>query len=237
MALIPARAGSKSIPGKNYKLFAGKPLIEHSIEFALSLEDISEVYITSNDSKIKDIAANFSNVNFIERPERLAQDDSAMVDVIRHSIEMVTSEGKEFDFLVLLDPTSPIRASSLVSEAIGMLNLDSNLDGIVAISNPHFNPFWVGVSLNTEKHVKRIFPEYGQVTRRQEARSFSRINGSFYCWRFEFSRKLPIDYLTNGNIGEIMVPEETAISIDTPGEWKVAEMMFQEFSKNQKRNR
>jgi len=236
LALIPARAGSKSIPGKNYKDFAGKPLIEHSLDFALGNSEFTEVLVTSNDSRIREIVARHPGANFIQRPESLAKDDSAMAEVIKHSLECMTRLGKVFDFLVLLDPTSPFRKKIWLTEAINMLKINQGLDGVVSISRPHFNPFWVGVSIDAKQRVHRLFSEFGEVARRQDSPQFFRINGSFYCWRFSFAQTLPIDYLRVGNIGAYQIPEETAVSIDTPEEWRVAELIYKIFSENQEEN-
>lgn len=232
LALIPARAGSQSIPGKNYKKFAGRPLIEHSIKFALGCSDFAETYVSSNDIEIQSIVAQYSTVNFIQRPEDLAKDDSTMAGVIKHCVEYVLKQGKSFDYLVLLDPTSPIRRIKWLHEAISMLDANSDLEGVVSISKPHFNPFWVGVSVNERCLISRIFPEFGRVARRQDAPPFFRVNGSLYCWRLNFAQSMPLDYLSTGKISGIQIPEELALSIDTPEEWDIAELIFKSFHKN-----
>ena len=99
-AFIPARGGSKGIPGKNFKKFAGKPLVVHSIEYALNCNQIDEVVVSTDDKKIANIAKKYgAEVPFI-RPKKISSDSSSMDDVILHTIQELKSIGYEFDILV-----------------------------------------------------------------------------------------------------------------------------------------
>lgn len=144
LAIIPARSGSKGLPGKNIKNLCGKPLIAWSIEVAKKSKYLDEIMLNTNSEKIANIAKKFgANVPFL-RPQNLAQDTSSTFDVVKHTIEFYKNElKKEFDFIVLLEPTSPLREVCDIDNAIEIL-LDNNLaDAIVGIcktqgQNPAF---------------------------------------------------------------------------------------------------
>jgi CMP-N,N'-diacetyllegionaminic acid synthase len=118
LALIPARSGSKGLPGKNVLNFSGKPLIEWSISAAKHANYIDDVLVSTDSQNIADIAKNAgANVPFL-RPFELSTADASIVDVIKHVWKTyLTSDGKNFDYVVLLQPTSPLRDSSHIVSA------------------------------------------------------------------------------------------------------------------------
>ena len=123
IALIPARAGSKGLPGKNLKLLLGKPLIAWTIEYALSCENIDLVMVSTDSEEIADISINCgAEVPFI-RPKNLASDTASSYSVVEHAIKFYSDEKNMiFDFVVLLEPTSPIRNKSDVDNMITKLS-------------------------------------------------------------------------------------------------------------------
>lgn len=119
LALIPARGGSKGLPNKNMLKCAGKPLIEWSISAAKRVNFIDDVLVSTDSEEIAAISKNAAaSVPFL-RPKELALDDSSMLDAIRHAWENhLNPNGKRFDYLVLLQPTSPLRTSLHINDAI-----------------------------------------------------------------------------------------------------------------------
>ena len=143
LAIIPARGGSKGLPGKNIKVLCGKPLIAWSIEAGLKSKYIDEVMVTTDSKEIADIAKEYgADVPFL-RPKELATDTAPTFDVIKHTIDFYKEKlKKEFDYIVLLEPTSPLREVSDIDNAIEQL-LNSYADAIVGIckteaQNPTF---------------------------------------------------------------------------------------------------
>jgi CMP-N-acetylneuraminic acid synthetase len=109
VAIIPARAGSKGLPGKNMRIFAGKPLVQHAIEAARSCDRIAAVYVTSDDASVLDLARS-SGAVAIERPGSLAGDDTSMTDVVRHLDHAIDAVGGAHgDAFALMQPTSPLK--------------------------------------------------------------------------------------------------------------------------------
>jgi len=121
IAVIPARSGSKGLPGKNTKPLCGKPLIAWSIKEALKSKHIDEICVSTDSEEIIKIARDFgANPNF-KRPAELAQDDSTTTDVLLHALEEYKKINKYFDIIVCLQPTSPTRESQDIDESLGLL--------------------------------------------------------------------------------------------------------------------
>jgi len=166
IGIIPARSGSKGLPGKNTKEFCGKPLVAWTIEAGLRSQFIDEVVVSTDSQEIANIARDFgASVPFI-RPNRLAGDSSPTMDVIRHALEFYERQlNKKFGYTVLLEPTSPLRSCDDIDGAIKQLMENPEATAIVGIcktesQNPAFlvkkeiNDFIVGYE-NTDMKVFR----------------------------------------------------------------------------------
>ena len=123
LAIVPARGGSKRLPGKNIKVLNGKPLIQWTIESALGIDDISRVMVSTDSQEIADIALQSgAEVPFL-RPKELATDTSSSSVVIEHALNYYKSQGEIFDYVLLLQPTSPMRNKKHNEQAIALLKL------------------------------------------------------------------------------------------------------------------
>jgi N-acylneuraminate cytidylyltransferase len=114
LAIIPARAGSKRLPGKNHKIFHGKPLIEWTIKSALDSRYIDEIVITSNDKSVLDIGSSFNGVSCIDRAEEISGDKASSVEVV---VDVLKTRSY-FEYFILLQPTSPLRGATHIDEAL-----------------------------------------------------------------------------------------------------------------------
>lgn len=228
LAVIPARGGSKGLPGKNVKDLLGKPLLAHSAFLASQLEHDVRCIVSTDAPEVAAIAREHgADVPFL-RPADLASDTAPMSVVLRHALEeMERLDGRRYDMVLLLDPTSPTRTPEQVDEAIRKLAGSSELDGVVAVSEPFFNPTWVGVKRvgpDTER-VSRYFHEGTGVVRRQDVDRFLRINGSFYVWRSDFVRQLKDSWFDEGAHGVLEIPETQSFSIDDEQEFRLVEAL------------
>jgi CMP-N,N'-diacetyllegionaminic acid synthase len=132
LAIVPARAGSKGLPGKNFRILADKPLVQFSLEAGMQSSFIDDVVLTSNCGNCIDIAKNLgATVPFI-RPEHLSSDDVLSFDVIKHTLAHLASIGKTYDMFVLLEPTSPLRDAQDVDKAITAL-VNSKKKSLVSV--------------------------------------------------------------------------------------------------------
>lgn len=141
LGIITARGGSKSIPRKNVKLVAGKPLIVWTIQAALDCHSISRVIVSTDDAEIEQVSRNWGVEVPFRRPVELAQDNSPHVDVIVHAVEwLMTNEDYCPDYIVLLQPTSPLRTAQDIDGAVA-LALQRNADCVVSVSQSPAHPY------------------------------------------------------------------------------------------------
>lgn len=221
LAVIPARGGSKGLPGKNIRQLGDLPLIGYAIKCALCSPEVSKVICTTDSETIATVAKHMgADVPFM-RPDNLAQDTSAMWPVIQHALQAATDYYQsEFQSVLLLDPTSPGRTPDDVSEAIKNLEADPTADGVIGVSEPEFNPIWHCV-VEQDGYMQDLIPEGRTYTRRQDLPSVYRINASLYLWRAKFVQEA-INW-RDGNSLMHIIPESRAVHVDTLEDFKHAE--------------
>src|SRR5690349_5952460 len=119
LGLIPARAGSKRLPGKNYRDLHGKPLIAWTLDAAIASTELSDVVVSTDDPQVARIADGMA-VECIARPPELATDSTSSIDVMLHALDHLRSEGRAYDAIMLLQPTSPLRGASDIQAAAAL---------------------------------------------------------------------------------------------------------------------
>lgn len=228
LALIPARGGSKGLAGKNIRSLRGLPLIGHSIEAARLSASITRCIVSTDSDEIAAVArACGGDVPFV-RPDELARDDTPMAPVVRHALAWVEDQERAaYDAVLLLDPTSPARVPAQLDAAVRQLMGSPDLDGVVSVSEPTFNPVWVGVTQSSvnDGELSRFDPSGVGLTRRQQLDRFLRINGNFYVWRASFVRRLGTSWFDEGRHAGFEIPEAQAFSIDDHYEFDVIEAL------------
>ena len=127
LAIIPAPGGSKGLPGKNIKLLNGKPLIAYSIEAALAIPEITKVYVSTDDHEIAIVAREYGADCDELRPFHLATDTAKSMDVFKYILQKFTKEGYNFEEIIILQPTSPLRNAEHISEAIKLYKFAKTL--------------------------------------------------------------------------------------------------------------
>lgn len=218
LIIIPARAGSKGLPGKNIKNLHGKPLCTYSIEFAKKVYNVNdEICISTDDEKVIDIALeNGIKVPFI-RPQELSGDKASSYDVIIHAIEHYKGEGKEFDAVLLLQPTTPIRFEEDFKKMELLFN--SNIDMVVTVKESKENPYFSLFETNNEGYLTKSKPS--KFTRRQDCPKVYAINGSMYLMN---TKSLESKNITEfEKLLKVEVSDLASIDIDTIEDWKIAE--------------
>ena len=213
------------MPGKNIRPFAGMPLLAHSILFAKMCPEIDRCIVTTDSPEIAGVAKQYNaEVPFL-RPDDLAQDDTPMWPVLRHALAHVEQhDGEQYDLLLLLDPTSPGREPSDVTEALQRLRDRPAADGLVGVSQPDFNPIWHCV-VDRDGWMADLIDGGTDAGRRQEIPPVYRINGSLYIWRTEFVRREPRSWHATDKHLMYEIPELRAMSFDTVDEFARAEVL------------
>ena len=137
IAIIPARGGSKGLPKKNIRLLCGKPLISWTIEQANASRYLDTVFVSTDSEEIATIARQYGAVIPFMRPAELARDDSPTADAVVHAIHQFSKAGKQFDYIVLLEPTSPLRKPADIDNAIELIIESPDADCLVSLGEVH----------------------------------------------------------------------------------------------------
>jgi CMP-N,N'-diacetyllegionaminic acid synthase len=168
MAIITARGGSKGLPGKNIKNLCGKPLIAWSIEAGLASKYVDEVVVTTDSEEIATIARKFGASTPFIRPAELASDTSTSFDAIKHTIDFYQNElHKNFDYIILLEPTSPLREKNDIDEMLqNLVSVDNQFDAIVSLGEVHEHPSIM--KRTTGNKIETFCKELTATSRRQD---------------------------------------------------------------------
>ena len=216
--LIPARAGSKGLPGKNTKILGGKPLIVHSIDFALkNIKKGDELCISTNDKEVLEIASDLGIYVPFQRPDDLASDFATSSDVIMHAINYYADNDKYFDSVLLLQPTSPYRNQDDFENLIE--SYDNEVDMVVSVKKAKENPYFTLFEENEFGFLDKS--KKGDFQRRQDCPDVFAFNGSMYLIRITTLKNNTFSEFKK--IKKIIMPEERSIDIDTMADWILAE--------------
>ena len=224
LGLIPARGGSKGIPGKNIKSLGGKPLLQYTFEATKNSTLLSRVILSSDDPEITRIAEEIGlEVPFI-RPAALATDDTSSLEVIQHTLNFFTQKGVNFDAVCLLQPTTPFRRTGLIDEAIGKF-ISGNFDSLLSVREvpAEFNPHWV-FEENESGGLRLATGEKEIISRRQELPVAYHRDGAIYITKVEVLQKQ--NSLYGNNIGFIDTTGDPYVNIDIPQDWEKAERLL-----------
>ena len=180
LAIITARGGSKGLPGKNIKPLNGKPLIAWTIEAAKMSSYIDRVLVSTDCIEIADVSTLYGgDVPFL-RPEELATDTASSEDVIIHALNWLKiNEHQEYDYFVLLQPTSPLRNATHVDEAIEKFFSDSRTMSLVSVTKAKKSPFWMK-TINNKGFLDDFVAKSSDYSRRQDCPDVFVLNGAIY---------------------------------------------------------
>ena len=220
LGVIPARGGSKGITRKNIVPFADKPLICYTVEAALKSKYLKRVIVSTDDNEIAKIAKDCgAEVPFL-RPPNLSQDETSSVSVVKHAVNIIEeSEGCLCDFIVLLQPTSPLRNEKAIDMAVEKM-LSTGADSVISVCKVKHHPFWNFVV--HQDRLQSLLPKIDKSSRRQELPQTYAPNGAVYV--------VKRDVLFNENtmfgkdLRGVIMPSEESIDIDDYYDWFLAEM-------------
>ena len=223
LAIIPARGGSKRLPRKNLLDLCDKPLIIWSIEAGLASQYIDKVVVTSDDNEILEISEKFG-ANTIKRPNELATDISTTFDAIKHVIENT----EKYDYIVLLQPTSPLRNSKHIDEAIELLE-SKNADAVISVCEMDHSPLWSN-TLPEDGSMRHFLRDEILNKRSQDLEKYYRLNGAIYICQTDKLLENKGFFLKN-NVFSYIMDKICSIDIDDEFDFLVASKAMESESK------
>lgn len=220
IALIPARGGSKGLPGKNIRLLNGKPLIAYAIEAALKSKHIDRVIISTDDKEIARIAVDHGAELPFMRPAELASDTAMAVDNYIYTIDRLEKEsGKTIEAFVVLQPTSPLRIAEDIDAAVELF-YEKAADSVISYT-PEAHPVSWHKYLDEEGRFVDIFDS--NIKNRQDNRISYYPNGAVYVFRTSMIRERK--YYTDNSFAYIM-PRSRSVDIDFIDDFEYAEFLL-----------
>lgn len=222
LALITARGKSKRLPRKNIKLFGGKPLIAWTINQAKKSRFIDRIIVSTDDKEIAEISRKYkADVPFL-RPKKLATDNAKSIDVILHTLNWMKGHDKAYDIIILLQPTSPLRASEDIDKAVELL-FQKDTKSIVSVCELDYSPFWVNTL--PEDGCTKDFIKKGFINRNsQQLPKFYRLNGAVYLAYCDYIRKQKSFF--GAESFAYLMPKERSIDIDDELDFRFAEFLI-----------
>lgn len=222
LCVIPARGGSKRLPGKNIMELAGKPLIAYSIECARASGLLDRIVVSTDDEAITEVARSFGAEVPFMRPATLARDESSSADVLLHATEWLEeNEGYTFDAVVLLQVTSPLRTTEDVEAAVKML-IDNEAQNVFSVTKAHASPYTTLVETKADGYA-RLSKESAE---NEPVPPVYELNGAVYAWwKNTLNRERP---LFQDRTSFYVMERERSVDIDTLLDFKIAETILKD---------
>ena len=218
LAIVPARGGSKRLPRKNVLDLAGKPLIAWSIEAGLKSKYIDEVIVSSDDDEIIDISKKY-NAQTIKRPDELASDTATTFDALKHTIDNI----EEYNYIILLQATSPLRNEKHIDEAIELLE-SKKADAIVSVCEMDHSPL-LSNTLPKDNSMSNFISDEVKNKRSQDLENYYRLNGAIYICKTDKLLEEKTFFLKD-NIFAYKMDRESSVDIDEELDFKIARALL-----------
>ena len=224
--VIPARGGSKGIPGKNIKPLGGKPLIAYSVEVARQLAPDSDICVSTDDPAIADVVREMGLEVPFMRPDYLATDNCGTYEVLLHAVKFFEKLGRRYDTMVLLQPTSPLRTADDVRRCLEAYT--SDVDMVVTVVEAASNPYYNCYETDADGFL-HISKGDGSFVRRQDAPKAWEYNGAVYVINIDSLKQMPLSKFPRRRMVEM--ERRRSIDLDTPLDWMVAEAVVAQMQK------
>ena len=227
LGIIPARSGSKGVPNKNIAKICGKPLMNYSIEVALNSELITDLCLTSDNYEYLSIAEKAGCKNIILRDSKLSNDNAKSIDVVKDAISKISKKFKrEYDAIILLQPTAPLRTRNDIDKSINILKNNPSIDSVISVVRTmSHHPYLI--KKIEDGFLKPFIHEEKEGTRRQDYNPHAYLrNGSIYCTRVNTVIKK--SSLWGEKIMPLIMSEESSVNVDSYIDLKVLESLIKE---------
>lgn len=228
LAIIPARGGSKGLPGKNVKDLFGKPLIAWSIDIATACTSIDRVIVSTDDKNISEVAKEYGAEAPFIRPAELSDDTASTINVLFHAIDWCGKhQGFRPEYIILLQPTSPLRSIEDIEGTIKTLK-NKKVRAVVSVCENNHHPWWSNTLPENGNMKDFLNPEIIN-KRRQDLPVFYRLNGAIYLAHTNYL------YKCNGFFGPdtfaYKMPINRSVDIDSEIDFKLSSLLLNEPSK------
>jgi CMP-N,N'-diacetyllegionaminic acid synthase len=211
LAVIPARGGSKRLPRKNILDLAGKPLIAWTIEAALGSKYIDRVIVSTDDKEIATISKKYgADVPFM-RPSELATDEAKSVDVVLHLLEKLKKIREKYDYIILLQPTSPLRTTQNIDDSVELLQARKS-DAVISVCKVEHSPLWC--NLIPDDDLSNFLDHSILNKRSQDLEQYYRLNGAIYLCNAEKLKEEKAFFLKN-RCSAYKMNRESSVDIDS----------------------
>ncbi|MCW3805808.1 cytidylyltransferase domain-containing protein [Plebeiibacterium marinum] len=220
LIIIPARGGSKGLPGKNIKTLRGKPLICYTIDAAREVAEDIDICVSTDDCEIKNVVENYGlKVPFL-RPTELATDTADAYSVILHALRYYEGYGVNYEQIILLQPTSPFRNGKHIKEANDLYSND--IDMVVSVKETKSNPYYLLFEENEKGYLEKS--KKGDFTRRQDCPRVWEYNGAIYIINVESLLKMKMNQFSK--IIKYEMDDLSSVDIDDEMDFQLAVTLF-----------
>lgn len=218
LAVIPARGGSKGLPGKNIRPLCGKPLICYAIDTARSILQDMDICVSTDSMEIKEVVENYGLKVLFLRPESLATDTATTNDVLLHALSFYEQMGRKYEAILLLQPTTPLRTDQHIKEAVAIF--EEGMDMVMAVKMSH------AAAVLCHENGDGILESTlaGKAMRRQDTKTYYEINGAVYVISVKSLKEKGLaDF--DQRIKYVM-PAENSVDIDSLLDFEIAEFIL-----------
>lgn len=220
-AIVPARGGSKSVPGKNIKLLGGKPLLSWSIDVAKQVPEIDRIIVSTDDEEIASVGSS-AGAEIYTRPAHLATDEALVIDALKDLIETLRVEGDEPEWVILLEATCPLRIPEDVRACLKLVS-DGSYDSVATFKEAELNPHraWRFIDGVPEVFIPGAVPWLP----RQKLPKAYQLNGAVYVFRAKLLAEEARSLLV-GRLGAVLMPRDRSQDIDDSVDFMIAEALL-----------
>lgn len=223
IATICARGGSKGLPGKNLRPFAGRPLVAHSIAQALACPGIDGVYVSTDDDAIAQAALAAGAQVPVRRPAELATDDAPKLPAIEHLVAHLEAQGEAIATVVDLQPTSPLRSVADIAGALALAARTPQAGLVTGVTEPSHNPYYTLCEAGADGGLQLSKP--ATFVRRQDAPAVWGLNGALYVWRREALALAAREGFWRVRVLGWPMPRRRSVDIDDLEDFELAEWL------------
>ncbi|MGO8787560.1 MAG: cytidylyltransferase domain-containing protein [Terriglobia bacterium] len=221
VAVVPARGGSKSVPGKNIRPLAGKPLLAWSIDVGREVSEIDRIIVSTDDAQIASVARTYG-AEVYARPAHLATDDSLVIDALKDLLQTLQAEGETAEWVVLLEATCPLRTADDVRDCLKLL-AQGGYDSAATFRDAELNPHraWRLVDGVPEVFIPGAIP---WLPRQKQPKAYQ-LNGAVYVFRARLLAQEAQSILV-GKLGAVLMPRQRSQDIDDALDFTIVEALL-----------